>query len=728
MTSTADIIEMIQDHDGTYRQTRLKRAQVSNRDRGIIQEPVGGFSLTSRDTSIVPGEVGSSSEDFLAALLGDSAGGLDFGQELQLQSLRNQGTTGAAAISAQASAAIARLQEAAETGRFLFGTETEARQAVQGLGAQLTAAINQILQNQGFSLPQLAGLIDPRKARLAAAEALREGTVFPTQARQELLANAAANPSDIVRLLSLQAGREPAPGSEEELSQQLAFNLPKTVREGRTAQQRLGKAFADQPGPSLDDLLRFALAAVKPEVDIGAQIQAAIDSALAAIGGGGGGGGGGGAPSVAAPRTAPPSAPRPSPRRPTATATVTPTPSPRRGTTATVTPARRTARPTTAQLGILADRFERATRFGSRARLTPILTDYRRFLSKFTVAELGRERTRLQRQFGSRFGRLITLLTSEINTRGRAAGRRRPGLQAKGGTHFEPGFFLIGEGKGGVKRGSAEFAFLAPGSVIAPMVKGERPTMDNARRAVAEMLIHGKRGNGNRKLVRAQGGVTVVSGDSLWKIIARMGGDPTRWPEVAKAIGLADPRFLQIGTVIPFEVLGRVGARVPQPPAPAPAPSQPRPQPSRPAPRPAARPQAAAPRRQTPEESGLEKTVGGIETLLGGPIGDLLREGRSLSEILQGFTLAPKPGDDNSEVFRQLVAGLPKGIRDLINAPGTAFPLQTFENLSPAVQEATSSALGTVSGDPNILQAILGLQRGLRRKAFSGQTRIALTR
>lgn len=669
----------------------------------------------------MPGITADAGIEAIIAELEAGGGGLSFDQELQLQSLRNQGTTGAASISASAQAAIARLQQAAETGRFLFGTETEARQNVQGLAAQLTASINQILQNQGFSIPQLAGLLDPQAARLAAAEALREGLVFPTQARQELIAQASQNPSDIVRLLSLQAGREPAAGPEEELSRQLAFNLPKVTREGRTAQQRLGEAFAETPGPSLEDLIEFALAAVKPQADIGIGGFGGGGGGFGGGGGGDGGGGGGGAASaqqVARERLAQQSSrenlQRPTPRPPATT-----------GTRAPALEGPRFSRSIQTALDAYGV-AQQATTFNQDFNIAQ--SNFRVRIERLSATELNQLRSALfdsavvgSLRTTTRRTALLNLLDAERRRRrtgSTATTRRGPGLQAKGGTHFEPGFFLIGEGKGGVKRGSAEFAFLAPGSVIAPMVRGERPTMDNARKAVAEMLMHGKRGGG--KLRRAQGGVTVVGGDTLWAIIARLGGDPTRWPEVAKAIGLADPKNLQIGTVIPFEVLAAVGAKVPTPPAP-------------PAPAPAPKPKAAGgggggQKQLTPEEESQAATVGGLETLLGGPIGDLLKEGRSLSEILRGFTLAPKPGDADTEVFRQLVAGLPEGIRNIINAPGTQFPFQTFQNLDPSIQSAVSSALGTVSGDPNILQAILGLQRGVRQKAFGGGTQLALTR
>lgn len=44
--------------------------------------------------------------------------------------------------------------------------------------------------------------------------------------------------------------------------------------------------------------------------------------------------------------------------------------------------------------------------------------------------------------------------------------------------------------------------------------------------------------------------VTVVRGDTLWDLACRYYGDGTRWGEIAAKNGVADPRNLQIGTVL----------------------------------------------------------------------------------------------------------------------------------------------------------------------------------
>lgn len=78
-----------------------------------------------------------------------------------------------------------------------------------------------------------------------------------------------------------------------------------------------------------------------------------------------------------------------------------------------------------------------------------------------------------------------------------------------------PELFTVGE-KG------MEFALLAPGSVVAPMIKGEAPTKENARKAVVDMLVHGKRQLPKARAGKAQGGL-ISEGDlglqSLYSVL-----------------------------------------------------------------------------------------------------------------------------------------------------------------------------------------------------------------
>lgn len=48
----------------------------------------------------------------------------------------------------------------------------------------------------------------------------------------------------------------------------------------------------------------------------------------------------------------------------------------------------------------------------------------------------------------------------------------------------------------------------------------------------------------------APGSYTVKSGDTLWGIASRFYGDGSRWSEIASRNGVADPKKLQVGTVL----------------------------------------------------------------------------------------------------------------------------------------------------------------------------------
>lgn len=168
-----------------------------------------------------------------------------------------------------------------------------------------------------------------------------------------------------------------------------------------------------------------------------------------------------------------------------------------------------------------------------------------------------------------------------------------------------PAILRVGERK--PRRGDRyavdEYVFVPPGSmaVVAPRPKDEKPSLRNAVKALRNQLDNTPGGQYLAPLLeavqrqlkpkKAQAGYVVQPGDTLWTIIQRLGGDPTQWGRVASAIGLSDPRTLQIGTVIPWDVLRAVGANVPAPPPPPPPPAPPPPAPS-PAPPPAPSPPA----------------------------------------------------------------------------------------------------------------------------------------
>jgi len=723
MTSVAQIIDMTLDGDGKYVRGLQAGGNIPpTADPIVVRDPSFTGTLTG-PTSVVPG-ADASVEAFAEFLQQSQGGGLSFADqlslELQVQGLRNQGQLAVTGLSGQIQRMIAELQEAGETGRTRFTTEAQARTAAQQFANLITTGLGETLEAQGFVSPALAALGGrPSLARAALIEALREGTIFPTLGRQQLLAQAAAEPSDIVRLLALSAGREPLAGAEQELQETLAFNQPKLVEEGRSAQLRLAEQLEGLPDITFQEILDRLLPLVEePEptlsaTDIAGLIAGAGGGGIGGVGGGPGGVGGGRAFTGDVTRQAT-QAERDLLRGREI---------PARGTTATPAKPGKLTPEAAAQRRVFETNvaFERAHALAVNGRgqeavqlFTPVVQglNLKEALAlqqrMRTIISEGNPRLRL---FTAQLVKIVATRVELLQGIGR-------GRLAKGGHIFDPGFFIVGEGGDGMKRGSAEFAFLAEGSVVAPMKKGEKPTMKNARRAVAEMILHGRRGKDGEPIKKlAHGGVTVVSGDNLWTIIQRLGGDPTRWPEVAKAIGLSDPRRLQIGTLIPFEVLQRVGARVPAPPAPAPAPAPTQ------APAPTRTPTPAAAPGRSPEEEQLQQTISGIETLLGpgGTVAGALRSGRSIAEILAGFTLSP-----SREEFQGL--DIDPELQRRFFGPATQFPFQEFQRLPTSTQSAISSLLGTVSGDKNLVGAITGLQQSLRNRAFSGNQQLALTR
>lgn len=76
-------------------------------------------------------------------------------------------------------------------------------------------------------------------------------------------------------------------------------------------------------------------------------------------------------------------------------------------------------------------------------------------------------------------------------------------------------------------------------------------------------------------------GYVVQPGDTLWTIIQRLGGDPTRWRQVAQALGLpilpGDVVLIYPGQVLPWNALSLAGARPPGGGAPPPSPPSPPP-------------------------------------------------------------------------------------------------------------------------------------------------------
>jgi hypothetical protein len=525
MTSARDIIEMTKKPDGTV--TVKKTHQDDDGQGGSEGQNVGYRPPSAQAGTVVPttesltGDTGGySMEEFLPFLAG--AGGLSFEQEMELQALRNAGSASVASISSGISQAIANMQEAAETGRFVYGTEAEARTAAQTFSENIKAALANMLSEQGYSTPALALAKGPESARLALIEALRSGSLMPTMARQQMLAQAAAHPTDVMGLLALTAGQDIGAFSpeEKELRERLSFNLPKVIGEGREARADLLGSLEGMESMTFQDLLDRLLPLVEP--------------AVAPAMGGGFGGGGGYAPPPAASSTA--AAPvnqfLPVPGDPTYELGGT-IPRVDFGTSGTM--GGRVTAPlntldgvnqateifleapkqgrTTWHVGMVTTNMRKLNTsdfFSYRRGFNDLAGNVMQQFQGSSAAYMGGGYSSDPKEFFTklsqkgptgelkRLGELWLAVEKEYRERisediAEQHRTQRPGRQAEGGAHYDPGYFIIGEGKKdeGLKAGTAEYAYLPPGSIIAPIPPGEAPTMDNARRAIMAMVMKG---------------------------------------------------------------------------------------------------------------------------------------------------------------------------------------------------------------------------------------------
>lgn len=94
---------------------------------------------------------------------------------------------------------------------------------------------------------------------------------------------------------------------------------------------------------------------------------------------------------------------------------------------------------------------------------------------------------------------------------------------ASGGQAVEgPALVLVGDGAGGVKRGSAEYMLAQPGSVVAPKPKGERATVANAAKAIAGQLSKTPRAM-HSLVSRAQQGLMTLP-EEVWLALLQVPG------------------------------------------------------------------------------------------------------------------------------------------------------------------------------------------------------------
>lgn len=125
---------------------------------------------------------------------------------------------------------------------------TEAQDVTEGITSGLASSLAAI----GLAAPQifLSNAQDPVGLQNALVTALGSGNaVFPTIERQQLIAEAAQSPTDIIRLLFLSGGQKPPthrPG---------AFNVTGVLEEGARAREGLAQEIAALPLPTFEELV-----------------------------------------------------------------------------------------------------------------------------------------------------------------------------------------------------------------------------------------------------------------------------------------------------------------------------------------------------------------------------------------------------------------------------------------------------------------------------------------
>lgn len=121
----------------------------------------------------------------------------------------------------------------------------------QGVSETVAAGLSEALGAIGLAAPQLflASAQDPAAIQQALVDALREGRgVFPTLERQQLIAQAAQSPTDVVRLLFMAGGRRPP------AKRAGAFNVASVLAEGGRAREDLARQIAGLPQITFDEL------------------------------------------------------------------------------------------------------------------------------------------------------------------------------------------------------------------------------------------------------------------------------------------------------------------------------------------------------------------------------------------------------------------------------------------------------------------------------------------
>lgn len=127
-----------------------------------------------------------------------------------------------------------------------------ARGAAQSATESITSGLSAALQAIGMAAPGLflANAQDPAAIRDALLASLASGQgVYPTLERQDLIATAAQNPTDIIRLLFLAGGQAPP---ERRTG---AFNIRSVLEQGTQAREGLARQIAATPRVTFEDLV-----------------------------------------------------------------------------------------------------------------------------------------------------------------------------------------------------------------------------------------------------------------------------------------------------------------------------------------------------------------------------------------------------------------------------------------------------------------------------------------
>lgn len=165
------------------------------------------------------------------------------------------GTDTAGIAAAQDAAAMERLelQEEGALERLMAQLGQQAQTSAEQMSGEMAARLMEALASIGFAAPDIfAGIKDPAQLQEALMRALSSGDVYPTMERQELIAEAAQSPSDVVRLLFLSGG---ASGAPKHLKGKGAFNVFSVLDQGKRAREGLARQIGAAPRVTFEELV-----------------------------------------------------------------------------------------------------------------------------------------------------------------------------------------------------------------------------------------------------------------------------------------------------------------------------------------------------------------------------------------------------------------------------------------------------------------------------------------